>query len=84
MSVKKLKPVYKFAVFSAPIAGNRCSIERCACKTCLLEVASEEFVKAVVLVFGNKPPVERGAELFADKFVRRYLLRCALGRAGID
>ena len=82
--MKKPKPIYKFAVLSAPIAGNWRTIERCASNTCLLEVASEEFVEAVVLVFGNKPPVEGGAELFTDKLVRRDLLRCALGRAGID
>ena len=83
MPVKKLKPVYKLAVFSASIAGNRRTIERCASKNCLLEVASKEFGEAVVLVFGYKPPVQRGAELFTDELVGRYLLRCALGRAGI-
>ena len=84
--MKKPKPIYKFAVLSAPIAGNRNTKKCCASNTCLLEVASEEFVETKVLVFGYKPPVERGAELFTDKLVRRNRLRCALERAqaGID
>ena len=82
--MKNPRPIYKFAVLPAPIAGNRSTMERCSSKTCLLEVASKEFVEAEVLVLGNKPPVERGAELFTDKLVRRHLLRCALGRVGIN
>lgn len=79
----KPKPIYKFAVLSAPIAGSRNTIKCCASNTCLLEVASEEFVEAEVLVFGYKPPVERGAELFTDQLVRRHRLRCALERVEI-
>ena len=82
--MRKLKPVYKFTVLSAAIARNRRTEEYCASKTCLLKVTSEEFAEPVVLVFGNKPPVERGAELFTEKFVRRHFLRYALWRAGID
>ena len=78
--MKKHRPIYKFAVLSAAIARNRRTKERCGSKTCLLEVASEEFVEALVLVFGNKPPIERGAVLFTEKLVRRHLLRCALGK----
>ena len=44
--MKKLNPIYKFAVLSAPIAGDQRTVERRASKTCLLEVASEEFVEA--------------------------------------
>ena len=83
-NMKTCKPIYKFAILSTPIAGNRRTIECCTCKTCLLEVATEEFAEAQVLVLANKPPVERGTMLLTNKLVWRHLVPCALGSDGVD